>query len=148
MSFFDFFRFSNHQKLSAQEEAEAKESLNKATQTLEIDVAIMAHDNWKVRLEAYLSGKSSEDLRPEVIACDENCDLGKWIYSDGHKYLAKYAAFSDLKATHKMFHYTASSLVTLSQAGKQEEAKQILDSDFSTLSTKIRRRLSDLKGLS
>ena len=148
MGFFDFFFKSGREKFNEQDEKVAKDALGKATRTLDIDVAIMAHENWKVRLGSYLAGKSTEDLRPEIVACDDQCDLGKWMYGDGHMYLGRYATFVDLKAIHKMFHYTASSVVTLSQSGKQEEAKQALDEDFTKLSGKIKQRLTDLKSLS
>lgn len=147
MSFFDFFKFDSHSKETEKAQQEAQAALIKAAESLNIDVAVMAHDNWKLRLETYLTGKSQEDLRPEVVCCDERCDLGKWIYGDGEAHLGQYMTFQDLKATHKMFHYTASSVVTLSQAGKQEEAEELLHGEFSKLSTTVRRRLTDLKAL-
>ncbi len=148
MGFLDFFRSFGADRLNAQEEAAARAALDQATRTLDIDVAIAAHENWKVRLEAYLAGNSTEDLRPEIVSCDDRCDLGKWIHGDGHTHLGRYATFSDLKATHRMFHYVASNVVTLNQAGKHDEAKQVLNGEFGALSRKIRQRLTDLKGLS
>lgn len=148
MSFFDFFRHSDAaDDHKAHEQAEAQAALIKATDSLNIDVSIAAHENWKVRLDAYMAGKSNEDLRPDVVCCDDHCDLGKWIYGDGEAHLGKYVTFQDLKATHKMFHYTASTVVTLSQAGRSEEARHLLDGEFTKLSTTIKRRLGDLKAL-
>jgi len=147
MSFFDLFKMDSHSKETEKAKQEAQAALIKAADSLNIDVAVMAHENWKLRLETYLAGKSEEDLRPEVVCCDDHCDLGKWIYSDGEQHLGKYMTFQDLKATHKMFHYTASSVVTLSKAGKQDEANELLHGEFSKLSTTVKRRLSDLKAL-
>ena len=155
MGFFDFFRKNNsstttpetnHDFDEAAERA-AQESFERATKLLDIDVAIMAHENWKLRLQSYLQGNSTEDLKPEVVCCDDRCDLGKWIYGDGGNLLGKYGTFADLKATHKMFHYTASNIVSLHQTGNREEAERVLNDNFVKLSNKIKSRLSDLKAL-
>lgn len=71
----------------------------------------------------YLEGKSSEDLRPELICHDNRCDLGKWIYSDGEKQLGQYIVFSELRAVHKMFHLHASSVVALTKCGQAEGSR-------------------------
>lgn len=147
MSFFDFFKIDIHAKETEKTKQEAQAALFKATETLNIDVAVMAHENWKLRLETYLEGKSEEHLQPELVCCDDRCDLGKWIHGEGEAHLGQYMTFQDLKATHKMFHYTASSVLTLSQAGKQDEAHELLHGEFAKLSTTVKRRLGDLKAL-
>lgn len=154
MGFFDFFRKSDAVSSNANEDdhsvdvdREAQESFERATKLLDIDIAIMAHENWNLRLQSYLQGNSTEDLRPEVVCCDDRCDLGKWIHGEGGNLLGKYGTFADLKATHKMFHYTASNIVTLHQNGNTPEAQRMLNDNFSKLSNKIRTRLSDLKAL-
>ena len=43
---------------------------------IDIDTAIAAHENWKLRLQNVLDGKSAEDLRPELVCRDDRCDLG------------------------------------------------------------------------
>lgn len=147
MGFFDFFKSSNS-NLSRDEEHSAHDALTTASRSLDIDVAIAAHENWKMRLKACISGTSTEQFHPEIICCDDQCDLGKWIYRDGEKHLGKYVTFADLKATHKMFHYTASNIVTMQQAGNTCEANALLEGDLAKLSEKIRKRLSDMKALS
>ena len=141
MGFLDFFKSFG----SKAEQDKAKQDVNKALTSLDIDVAIGAHQNWKDRLVVYLDGKSTEDLRPEVICHDDRCDLGKWIHSDGQKQLGQYAMFSELRAVHKMFHQQASSVVALHQAGKRTDAKALLDGEYTKTSDRIVRRLKDLK---
>jgi hypothetical protein len=34
---------------------------------IDIDTAIAAHENWKLRLQNVLDGNSAEDLRPELV---------------------------------------------------------------------------------
>lgn len=146
MGFFDFFKSSSN--LNKEEENYAQQAFQTASRTLDIDVAMAAHENWKTRLNAFISGNSTESFRPEVVCCDDQCDLGKWIYRDGEKHLGKYATFADLKATHKMFHYCASNIVTMKQTGNEVEARRLLENDFTKLSEKIKKRLGDMKSLS
>lgn len=145
MGFFDFF--SSKDKLSAKEEQAAREALSRATRNLDIDVSIAAHENWKIRLQTHMANSTIHPLNADEAANDHNCELGKWIYSDGEAQLGKYSTFVDLKAQHKMFHYTASSVINLTQAGETEKAKDILEGEFSKLSKRIKQRLTDLKGL-
>jgi hypothetical protein len=125
----------------------AMHAAQKASQSLNIEVSIAAHENWLTRLETYLAGRSHEELEPAAIACDETCELGHWIYTDGKKYLGNYAAFQDLQASHKMFHFKASSIVSLHQANHKEEAEKELAGDIQKLSHKISQRLRDLKAI-
>jgi hypothetical protein len=141
MGLLDFFKSFG----SKAEQDKAREDVNKALTALDIDVAIGAHQNWKDRLLTYLEGRSTEDLRPEVICHDDRCDLGKWIHADGQKQLGQYSMFAELRAVHKMFHQQASSVVALHQAGKHESAKSLLEGDYSKTSERIIRRLKDLK---
>lgn len=140
MGLLDFFKSFG----SKAERDKAQQDLGNALTSLDIDVAIGAHQNWKDRLALYLDGNSTEDLRPEVICHDDRCDLGKWIYSDGQKQLSQYAMFSELRAVHKMFHQQASSVVALQQSGKHADSKALLDGEY-TKTDRIVRRLKDLK---
>jgi hypothetical protein len=108
---------------SKAERIKAQQDVNQALAALDIDVAIRAHQNWKDRLTLYLEGKSSEDLRPELICHDNRCDLGKWIYSDGEKQLGQYTIFSELRAVHKMFHRQASSVIALTKCWQAEGSR-------------------------
>ncbi len=145
MGFFDFFKSKDSS--NGEDEKTAKAALAKATRNLDIDISIAAHENWKIRLDSFVEGRSTEAFTASDVACDKTCELGKWIYSDGEASLGKYAAFVDLKAQHKMFHFTASSVISLTQAGKTDEAHSLLNSDFEKLSTRVKQRLIDLKGM-
>jgi len=68
---------------------------------IDVDAAIAAHENWKLRLQNYLDQKSSEDLKPEVVCLDDRCDLGKWLHGPGKQRLGRYPAFSVLVARHQ-----------------------------------------------
>ena len=142
MAFFNFWTFG-----TKAEEARTRAAAKKAMLTIDIDVEISAHINWKTRLLAYLEGHSVEDLRPDLICHDDRCELGKWIHSDGAKELGDFAAFGALRTSHKLFHHNASSVVALHQAGKQAEAKALLEGEYEKTSSMTTMRLRDLKSL-
>jgi hypothetical protein len=112
---------------------------------IDLDIAISAHENWKLRLTNYLAGQSSEELRPEVICLDDKCQLGQWLYGNGKSRLGSYPSFSLLVARHQYFHVQASSVVALQQAGKSAEAKQLLNGNYAHASQQVILLLKSLK---
>ena len=114
---------------------------------LDVQAALMAHMNWKLRLETYLDGRSTEDLRPEVICFDDRCDLGKWIHGPGQQRLGRLPGFADLREKHRMFHYCASNVVSLAQSGKQEEARRLLKGTYENFSQQVCDDLTQLQAI-
>lgn len=112
---------------------------------IDIDTAIAAHENWKVRLQNYLDGNSTEVLNPEVVCQDDRCDLGKWLHGPGSQRLGKYPAFAVLVARHKYFHVQASTVVALSQGGDKEKATHTLTSSYRHASNQVVLMLKELK---
>ncbi|MDR0480044.1 MAG: CZB domain-containing protein [Burkholderiaceae bacterium] len=112
-------------------------AMAQASDSLDIQVAISAHENWKIRLHAYLDGTSSEAFNPDVICFDDRCDLGQWIHGPGRERLGKFPGFTALVDNHKMFHYAASNVVALSQRGKTSEAHRILEGQFQHFSNQV-----------
>lgn len=106
-------------------------------ESLDIMTAKAAHENWKMRLDAYLKGASSEQFSAEVICFDDRCDLGQWIHGQGRARLGKYPGFTALLGHHKMFHYAASNVVALAQAGKTKQAHAMLEGQFTTFSNEV-----------
>jgi len=112
---------------------------------LDIDTAKSAHENWKLRLEAYLAGRSQETFSPETICFDDRCDLGKWIYGPGKAKLGRFPGFTALTSHHKMFHYAASNVVALYQAGRTDEAQRMLDQQLAEFSKNVTQDLDSLQ---
>ena len=111
--------------------------LVEAADGLDIQMAIGAHENWKLRLQAHLDGTSKEEFSAEVICFDDRCDLGKWIHSSGKARLGKYPGFTALMNHHKMFHYAASNVVALNKSGKVDDARKMLDGQFASFSKSV-----------
>ncbi|QTD46919.1 CZB domain-containing protein [Ottowia testudinis] len=112
---------------------------------IDIDTAIAAHENWKLRLQNVLDGKSNEDLKPEVVCMDDRCDLGKWLHGAGRERLGRYPAFTMLVARHKYFHVQASTVVAQAQSGDEESARQTLNGSYRQASNQVILLLKELK---
>jgi len=99
---------------------------------------VMAHIAWKKRLEKYLSGDRSENLNPDVICQDNQCVLGKWIYGEGAAF-QHHEEFSQVKTEHATFHRLAAQVVVQCNAGDLHGARQLLDTDYSRISERVKR---------
>ena len=84
---------------------------------LNFKTAVDAHMKWKVRLESYISGTSTEQLKVEVVSRDDQCPLGKWIYDQGGEKFGYSETFFDMKVHHAMFHRCAGKVLTAAQSG-------------------------------
>jgi hypothetical protein len=121
--------------------------LAEAADGLDIQMAIGAHENWKLRLQSFLDGTSKEEFSAEVICFDDRCDLGKWIHSSGRARLGKYPGFTALMNHHKMFHYAASNVVALNKSGKADEARKMLEGQFLSFSKSVEGDLQMLQSV-
>lgn len=85
----------------------------------------MAHSAWKMRLQNYVEGRSSEKLDANQIAQDSNCELGKWVYGEGTAYKSS-PIFDEIQKKHQEFHRLASEVVQLKNSGNEAKAKASL----------------------
>lgn len=120
-------------------------AMEAALTEIDLDTAIASHENWKLRLQNVLDGKSSETLHPEVVCQDKLCDLGKWLHGPGAQRLGHYPAFKILIARHKNFHVQASTVVALAQSGDAEKARLTLDAPYRHASAQVVLLLRQLK---
>jgi len=120
-------------------------AMEAALTEIDLDTAIASHENWKLRLQNVLDGKSSEILQPEVICQDKHCDLGQWLHGPGGQRLGHYPAFQILMARHKNFHVQASTVVALAHSGDAEKARLTLDAPYRHASTQVALLLRQLK---
>jgi hypothetical protein len=101
---------------------------------MDFDQAIQAHVEWKAKLRGYLA-KADKSLKSSEVAKDDQCALGKWIYTEGVKY-SHLPEFIMLKAEHLKFHQYTAQIVDLVNTGKVQQAETLLQagSDFMKLS--------------
>jgi Chemoreceptor zinc-binding domain len=106
---------------------------------MNFDDAVKAHVMWKSRLQAYVA-KPDKSLDPQKVAKDDQCDLGKWLRSQGAKF-ATHPAFAQLVAEHAKFHQAAGDIIRRANAG-EKVAKDVAlggTSEFSTASQHVVR---------
>jgi len=105
--------------------------------------AIDAHLKWKVRLESYINGTSTEQLSVAVVSRDDQCPLGKWIYDKGGEKYGFSETFFDMKAHHAHFHRCAGGVLTAAQAGDKATATTLLHGgDYLKASERVKMLLA------
>ncbi|MEQ1555589.1 MAG: CZB domain-containing protein, partial [Gallionella sp.] len=80
------------------EAAGAKADAGEEVGGLNFKTALEAHIKWKVRLMGAVDGTGTEVLDPRVVAVDNQCALGNWIYGQGGKDFGSNAEFKELVA--------------------------------------------------
>lgn len=112
---------------------------------MNFDEAIVAHSAWKQKLALYLT-KPDKSIDSANLALDNQCDLGKWIYSEGGKLLAN-QSFQELKKEHANFHKAAAEVVKRADAGQTvtEEIALGTKSDYAACSSKVVSALMRMK---
>ena len=107
--------------------------------------AVDAHMKWKMRLEDYINGTSTEDLKVDVVCRDDQCPLGKWIYSRGGSEFGYSETFFEMKVHHAHFHRCAGDVLQTAQSGYKDKAMQMLhQGDYVRASERVKRMLARL----
>ena len=90
--------------------------------------AIEAHQRWKVRLSAYVSGESAEKLDWTVICRDDQCALGQWLHGGARPPAGHEGLFTRLVQEHAQFHQCAGEVVQLTDRGDKDAALKLIGS--------------------
>lgn len=110
---------------------------------LNFKTAVDAHMKWKVRLESYIAGTSTEELKVDVVCRDDQCPLGKWIYDKGGEKFGFSETFFDMKAHHALFHRSAGAVLATAQAGDKAAATKLLHGgDYVKASERVKMLLA------
>lgn len=149
MGIIDWFRQAASGKVTAANPAPALEpsSENRGGEVggLNFKSAVDAHMKWKIRLESYINGTSDEDLKVDVVCRDDQCPLGKWIYSRGGSEFGYAETFFDMKVHHANFHRCAGEVLRTAQAGDKAQAMQLLQhGDYVRASERVKQLLARL----
>ncbi len=105
----------------------------------EINKAILAHGTWKRRLLEYINGMTV-DFDIDKAGTDNNCDFGKWLYGDTITEKDKQSEYySKVKELHTEFHRIVKQVAVLVLAGKDDEAKKMINfnGDYTSISTRL-----------
>lgn len=110
----------------------------------EINQAISAHGQWKVKFRDFMDGKL--DLDPNVVKQNNQCQFGKWLEGDGRKLMAK-GDFDEIHRLHTEFHKAAGDVVVKKKAGDVAGAQAALGPSgaFTKASSELTRRMMAVK---
>ena len=145
MGLFDFFKKREHATPVAAPAAPAAAADTVSLTGIDFMAAIEAHVRWKVRLENYIDGTTTEKLDVAIVGMDNQCPLGKWIYGPGgDKYNAN-PLFQEIRETHADFHKCSADVMRQSDAGDKEGAIEALHhGQHFKLSQRIKVKLARL----
>ena len=125
--------------------SEIKEDAPAEIAGLNVRTAMEAHNKWKQRLKDVVNGTSTEVLDPLVVARDDQCALGKWIYAEGKQQFGTKPEFQLVVSSHAHFHKCAGHTLKLAQEGKREEAEtELTNGDFARASLDVSVQLMNL----
>ena len=89
-----------------------------------------------------MDGSSAETLQVEIVSRDDQCLLGKWIYSAGGKQFSTLEQFSRLQKNHAHFHSCAGKVLHLAQTKNTNAAiAELKEGDYAQASQEVIRDL-------
>lgn len=101
--------------------------------------AIGAHQRWKNRLRAAVTGQGDEALVAEHVARTDACALGQWLATlPANLPGVSTQELAELRELHTQFHAQAAEIVRLSDAGYTERALAALRTDAPYIRTSHR----------
>lgn len=101
--------------------------------TFDFDAAKMKHSSWKLKMQGFIDGTSS--MSESEAVSHRDCQLGKWLYSDGLSKYGNLSLMQELERVHTELHAYVKDIVVLKKAGDLEGAK----SKFQSLSSSSSR---------
>jgi len=145
-----FFSLSSNEKSSSYAEQEQRSSnrpwseadSSSSKPTLNIAAAKSKHLSWKTRIRSFLDGKESLTMKQAVSHRD--CDLGKWIYSEGITHLGESDAFNKLEKCHAGLHADIKKIISLKDQGENAQAEDHYR-NIESASEKVVRYLSTIE---
>jgi len=125
----------------------AKQASAKTTEddAIDLDAAIQAHSEWKVKLRRGIS--QHEHMDAVTIGRDDCCKLGKWLHGGGQKQYKHLSGFQDCLHKHTQFHREAGKVAEVINSGQYETAESLLDagSAFALASSQVSVAIVTLK---
>jgi hypothetical protein len=109
-----------------------------------LDQAIQNHTLWRIKLLSAMNGGKMPD---KVMAASENqCDLGKWLRSEGQERHQHRLEFVHLCEAHKHFHNCLADTVVQVASGQEAEARQsIFHGTFQHRSLSLIKAVESMK---
>jgi len=112
--------------------------MDEAQKKEKVAAAIKAHFGWFDRIRSAISSGKSE-FKPEIVVTDNNCEFGKWIYSDMKAVCTDQNLYNEIKDVHAQFHKKAGEILAMALRGEKDAAtKEVaMGSALNTMSGKL-----------
>lgn len=111
----------------------------------EINAAIAAHSQWKVRLKGAIdTGKL--DVPIGTIRVDDQCAFGKWLHGDTLPAEVKASPhYAKVRELHARFHQVAAAVAEAALAGRKAEAEASMGitGEYGRASAELTRAMMD-----
>ena len=90
---------------------------------------------------------NQQSLNPYIIAKDDCCELGMWLYDEGKEHYGNLNSFSEIVHYHAEFHLEASKIAFATKKKSHLEIAAMMadGSIFSILVLKIARSIDQFK---
>jgi hypothetical protein len=116
---------------------------------VKMEAAVEAHRRWFVRLRVAIETGVEGSLLPPppVVAADDRCEFGRWLYEDFPRPLRSSPIYDEIRELHAEFHTRAARIVDLAQQRNCEQAvrEMTAGSEFNRLSLTLVGRMQQLK---
>lgn len=91
---------------------------------MDLNNAIQAHAEWKVKLRAAIAKK--EKMDDTKLSKDNVCSLGQWLHGEGKGPYGRLASYARCVEEHAKFHRCAGDVARTINAGRLSEAEAML----------------------
>jgi len=112
---------------------------------MDLNEAIRAHSEWKMKLRSAISERATLD--PVSLAQSDHCALGKWLHGESRAKYGHLGSHKNCVQLHTEFHKQASKIAATINSGRYSEAEQMLGSGtpYTDTSHKIVMAIGTLK---
>jgi methyl-accepting chemotaxis protein len=104
--------------------------------------AKLKHSSWKMKTRAFIDGR--EPMNENEAVSHRDCELGKWLYSEGLKQYGNIPEMSELERVHEGLHNNVRAIISKKKAGDDEGAEEAYR-ELSAASAKILAMLDTIK---
>lgn len=104
---------------------------------MDLDYAVKAHGEWKVKFRAAISAKQKLDAAS--ISKDNACPLGQWLHGEAKAKYAGLKSYSRCLADHAAFHREAGKIAAAINSAQYAQAEAMLagGTPYATASSNV-----------
>lgn len=93
--------------------------------TIDLDQALHAHTDWKIRLRWALTERIPID--EAAVSATDRCELARCLAGEMSARFGRLGSYAECTHAHRRFHLEAGRIARLINAGEYAEAERLLD---------------------